>query len=117
MDLIVKYKGKEVLLLNERLVKSQGCEANIEEIKKCHVRKLEYYDMLKTTNDLTILRAIAKSIQDNEFKLQELWGFPKDARFHRFWEAPKCTCPKMDNDDNYGYGPFVINTVCPLHGN
>lgn len=117
MDLIVKYKGKKAMRLNERLIKAQKCEANLEEIKKCFIRRLEYYDMLKETNDLTMLRALAKSIEINEFKMQELYGFPQDAKFHRFWEAPKCTCPKMDNRDSWPSGFYSVDPRCPLHGN
>lgn len=52
-----------------------------------------------------------------EFKLQELWGFDKDIKFHRFWLAPKCTCAIVDNEDAYPSGYYYINADCPLHGN
>lgn len=52
----------------------------------------------------------------NEYKLQELWGFPKSSAYHRFWDAEGCTCPRLDNDDAYPTGYYVINETCPLHG-
>lgn len=53
----------------------------------------------------------------NEFALQRLWGFSEDAKYHRFWDAKGCTCPKMDNDDAYPTGYYIVNRLCPLHGN
>lgn len=52
----------------------------------------------------------------NEYALQELWGFPKDVRYHKFWEMAGCTCPKMDNEDAYPTGYYTRSGDCPLHG-
>lgn len=51
----------------------------------------------------------------NEYKLQDLWGFERNPNFHKFWEMEGCTCPKLDNEDEYPYRNFV-NTSCPIHG-
>lgn len=50
-----------------------------------------------------------------DFLLQRLWKFPQDERLHRWFELPKCTCPK-----NIKYGkpckkPKFDNN-CVLHG-
>ena len=52
----------------------------------------------------------------NEYDLQELWGFPRDASMHAFWNSEYCTCPKMDNRERVGTGYFIYNKDCPLHG-
>lgn len=52
-----------------------------------------------------------------EFELQELWGFPMDIKYHKFWERPRCKCCKMDNEERAGTGYYIINENCPLHGN
>jgi hypothetical protein len=54
--------------------------------------------------------------EQNEYRLQELWGFPKDPNYHRFWEMAGCTCPKMDNEDAYPTGYYTRSGNCPLHG-
>jgi len=51
----------------------------------------------------------------NEFALQELWGFPRDAQYHTFWRMEGCTCPKLDNDDDCPHTKH-INLACPIHG-
>jgi hypothetical protein len=53
---------------------------------------------------------------ENEKLLQKLWNFPQDDNYIRFWNFPACTCPKMDNDDNYPCGRYVQVQNCPIHG-
>lgn len=50
-----------------------------------------------------------------EFTLQDLWGFERDKKFHKFWELPGCECPKMDNDDAYPHGRYIYSLGCPIH--
>ena len=54
---------------------------------------------------------------ENEKNLQKLWGFPEDENYIRWWWVPKCTCPKLDNDDNYPIGYYTTSMYCPLRGN
>lgn len=109
--------GKRGIKLNEGLIRKQGLnEESIDKLLVLHKRKLEIYQFIETIEDEEALRVFAKHITDLEFNLQETWGFPKNAKFHRFWETPKCTCPKMDNEDAYPTGYYVISGDCPLHG-
>lgn len=52
-----------------------------------------------------------------EATLQVIWGFPQNTNYIRTWYYPHCTCPKIDNDDNYPHGHYVTNEECPIHGN
>lgn len=55
-------------------------------------------------------------IEDIEFTLQMLWGFPSDANYHTHWREIKgCSCPTWDNMERIGYGR-VIDSSCPWHG-
>jgi hypothetical protein len=62
------------------------------------------------------LRTIYKAWVRNEFDLQRTWHFPLDAKFHRFWEFPGCSCPQLDNLDSYPYLQYISNN-CLVHGN
>lgn len=115
-DLIVYYCGKPKVKINSRLLDKQKCWDNLEEIKELHVQKFCINDLILNTDNKIELKELCKNITECEFKLQELWGFPKDKNFHRFWETPKCTCPKMDNEDAYPTGYYAINMQCILHG-
>lgn len=59
---------------------------------------------------MTINRRIKRDGKKD--RLKEKLGEDK----YHFWIRPKCTCPKLDNDDRYPYGYYVVNMTCPLHG-
>lgn len=55
-------------------------------------------------------------IEELEFELQELWHFPLDSNYHRYWKHIKgCTCSKVDNEDPMYFGRRVINADCIWH--
>lgn len=115
-QLTVKYNDKDIFILNKALLDRQLCWENLEEIKETHWLKCMFYEMIMETDDAKELKELGKDLTECEFYLQELWKFEKDTRFHRFWEYPKCTCPKMDNNDSWGSGYNVVTKSCPLHG-
>jgi hypothetical protein len=53
---------------------------------------------------------------DNEKLLQKLWKFKEDEGYIRTWNFPACSCPKMDNEDAWPYGPYIISQPCIIHG-
>jgi len=111
LDVIV---GKRGVTINSNLLDIQDCWDNLEAIKDVHRQKLEIYQQIDDTDEG--LPELAAKITQLEFELQELWGFPQDIRFHRFWETPTCECPKMDNSDAYPSGYYSVAANCPLHG-
>lgn len=115
-ELVVWHKGKEALLLNKRLLDQQICWDNLEEIKKLHKERLELEDKMREESDQHKLIAMDEEYTQLEFKLQDAWKFSRDKNFHRFWNRPKCECPKLDNEDAYPHGRYVVTGGCPLHG-
>jgi len=72
---------------------------------------------MNENNDKNFLRQCAKEVEELEFQLQESWKFEKDKNYHRYWwTLPKCTCPKMDNEDRFGTDYHVYSSDCPIHG-
>ena len=116
MGIEVVYNGKPIYRLNSNLLDRQKCWDNVEMIKALHVEKLKVYDVIKNTDDKEVLKNCAGKITEIEFMLQSKWNFPEDARFHRFWDTPKCICAKIDNNDSYPSGYYSVNGSCPLHG-
>lgn len=106
--------------LNVDLAKEKGLTKEvIAKIRDVHDRKLQVIDCMEAMDpaeDMQFLSEGVKYLEECEYELQELWGFPKDARMHKFWLAPHCTCPQMDNEDDYGTGMMHIDIKCPLHG-
>lgn len=112
----VYFNNIPVLKLNKNLVKRQDCKENLELIKKLHQERIELETFMFLMEDKEELKEADKLYTDIEFRLQDAWKFPRDVKFHRFWDRPKCKCPKMDNEDSYPTGYSVINGKCKLHG-
>lgn len=106
---LVKYKEQRDRV-NEEL--SEHID-NLEPLKNCLLEKLKIYDEIEnSTGDLT---KYYKKLTDNEFNMQLLYGLDENINYHRFWETPKCTCPKIDNVVNYPDGNYIFDNECPIH--
>lgn len=118
LDLIIRHPetNKPISQLNGRLLKARGKEDSIEAIKAIHQLKILIYEAMEQETELFKLIEYAKNLTLCEFELQKLWGFPEDGRYHRFWLAPKCSCPKLDNEDLYPSIYYYIEGDCPIHG-
>lgn len=112
----VEYNGETKYYLNSMLLYRQNAWPRLEELKELHSLKLLMYELIEESTDRLFIRSIAKDIEQIEYKLQEVWGFDIDSKYHIFWEYPKCTCPKLDNRDRYPNGYYIIDVHCPLHG-
>ena len=106
------------LRLNERLILQQKLyESEVEQILRLHEYRLTLCaKMAALPPDNPKVRAYAKELEQLEFLLQDAWKFPRDVNYHRLWEIPHCSCPKMDNDDAYPWGYYVKSLCCPAHG-
>lgn len=104
------------VVLNQDLLEKQGVDLEgAAEILGLHARKLALYAAMKEAEDFS-LSAYGRELRSVEYALQRAWGFPQSEKYHRFWEAPRCICPKMDNEDRYPSGSYVVMTTCPVHG-
>jgi hypothetical protein len=105
------------MVANINLVKQlQISDKNIKKINNLHEFRNSIFRLMEKTGDKCDLRYYNEVLTHLEYRLQELWGFEKDSNFHRFWDRPHCTCPKMDNDDRFPTGHYVTNLTCLLHG-
>ena len=87
-------------------------------IQRGHKIKTKLFQKMEASDDPNELKMWDQQVTKNEFDLQKFWGFPQNESMHKFWLVPKCTCPKMDNEERYGqeHG-FIINNDCKVHGN
>ena len=106
------------LRLNERLILQQKLsESEVEQILRLHEYRLTLCAKMEALPpDNPKVKAYAKDLEHIEFLLQDAWKFPRDANFHRFWEVPHCSCPKMDSEDAQTWGYYVKSLCCPAHG-
>src|SRR5271166_2319671 len=96
-SLIVEYNGLPAVILNKELLDKQNAWNNLEQIKAAHWLKIMIQEMMVESDDLSFIRALVNDLTVVEYELQQLWGFPLDPTFHRFWEYPKCSCPVLYN--------------------
>ena len=108
---------KRIPILNGRLIANQGLnQEEVNKILKLHMVRNCYLTLMEIYDDKDDLRYLCGVITQIDFQLQKLWKFKIDSVYHKFWELPKCECPKMDNSDAYGTGHRYINPNCKLHG-
>ncbi|MND84989.1 hypothetical protein D3C80_768950 [compost metagenome] len=96
---------------NVQLADSRGLsEADKEELAQVY-RKMGL-TLRKPGND-----AVAR-VEALEYRMQELWGFGRDRKFHRYQlEIKGCTCPKHDNRGLIGVAEWrYVNINCKWHG-
>ena len=105
---------------NPTLVAKQGLtDEDVEKIEKLHLKRARLFvKMLEYAGikDWTALKIRALELEEIEFKLQDAWKFKRDSRLHRFWNAPGCACPRLDNEDRLGTGFAMMSAACPIHG-
>jgi len=113
---VYEYNGNKHCV-SPMLLNQKKAWHNLDKIKELHIERLSIYDDMILCTDNIKLKELANDVTKTEFKLQKLWGFPQDENFHRWFDVPKCTCPKMDNAERLGTEYRIINEDCPIHGN
>ena len=103
---------------NPRLADKQGLDTTTREIiDKLHLLR-DYIEIEAGFNNRTDQdqKDLYNVWFENEKLLQKLWKFPDNEDYIKFWTFSGCSCPKMDNDDNYPYGRYIKVQDCILHG-
>jgi hypothetical protein len=109
--------GDYITSLSLKMARDQKVSAeDIEMLKDTHIMRALIFSAMKRTDNTTTLKNFAKMFEKLEFLQQELWGFKKDRSWHRWFEVPKCTCPKHDNAARVGSEENVMDSTCPIHG-
>ena len=104
--------------LNKHLLKRQNCtDGDVEMILMSHALRAAMFVAMENTDDVETLRRYDRAYAHLQRCQQELWGFPQNDNFLRYWDVPKCNCPKMDNDDNYGTQYRITSGACKIHWN
>lgn len=115
----MKFKRGESNLefINMNLVRRQNIEVeDVKKIDQLQTLRRYIFDIIDDLDDVERIKELSEFLTELEFKLQGLWGFPKNADYHRWWVIPKCSCPKLDNDDNIGTPWKIYDDNCIIHG-
>lgn len=87
--------------------------ANINDLNSM---KHNIYDIMMRIDDKQQLQHYAADIKNIDFQIQKTMKLPVDENFHRWYEVPKCDCPKDKNADLYGTSHRHYSKTCIIHG-
>lgn len=112
---------QEDTTVNLSLAEKQGlCDVNVNKIHQLHIDRDNITGQMEATDskDIDTLKGLLKQYRKVERELKKQWKFPLTKKYDKEYRLPHCTCPKMDNDDDYyGYNELRwINQGCPYHG-
>lgn len=114
---VVDRAGNFICYLNPVLAnRNKVSDENLAALRLSHIVREKLFNMARKTKDSRKLKAFAELFEELEFEQQRLWGFPQDRNFHRWFDLPGCTCPKMDNEDAYSTDRRIVMHSCPAHG-
>lgn len=109
--------GKPMFILNSFLVHKQNIsDEQLEALKLSHQLKHVLFEGARSTSDPLKLKLLAVVFDTLESEQQKLWNFPVNTDFHRFFDLPGCTCPKLDNDERLGTKYHIYSKNCKIHG-
>ena len=106
---LVKYKDLRSRVDEERILIAK----NLSKLKSCLKDKLKIFDTIENSDE--DLQKYYKKLTDNEYNMQMLYGEEENIIDHKFWETPKCTCPKIDNIEIYPSKNPIFDKNCPIH--
>jgi hypothetical protein len=118
-DMIKKFDAKDKYLVKYKEIRDRvekdrvSNKKNLTKLKNCLKEKLKIYDAIENSEEN--LEQFYKKITDIEYNLQILYGEEEDITYHKFWETPKCICPKIDNLEIYPSIKPIFNDKCPIH--
>ena len=106
---LVKYENLKGWIEKDRIKNKK----NIKKLKNCLLEKLKIYYTIKNTDEK--LQQYYKQLTDIEYNMQLLYDENEDIFCHKFWETPKCTCPKIDNIENFPSEKPIFDKNCKIH--
>lgn len=117
METSIKLVDGKTIHLNNFLIEKQGLSAEtVSLILHAHYYMSQLFSEMEELDAPQDLREYAKKVEELEFYMQDLWGFPRNRAYHKFWRVPHCNCHVLDNEDAYGSGTRYYSESCPVHG-
>lgn len=87
---------------------------NLSKIKRCLINKFKIYDYIENSKKTNFYKQYNK-LTNIEYDIQTLYDEVEDISYHRFWETPKCTCPKIDNIEIFPSEMPIYDLNCTIH--
>lgn len=98
------------LILKQHLTKD-----DVALLQHLHQQKIVLFHKAEHETDLVLLRALAEEYEQLNYHLQEVCHFPRNADYHRWFDFPKCTCSRLENEANIGKSKRIFSSTCIIH--
>jgi hypothetical protein len=104
------------MILNPKLIQRQRIGPDeIAALYETHERKAKLFQRMCDAATVNLL-GLAKLFDDLEYEQQGLWRFPRDPKFHQWFDVPRCTCDKHFAICALGETSLrVFRKGCPVH--
>ena len=114
----VIYRGinQDDVSVNLSLAKKYGLSRDsVIMISSLHQQRQVIFEALQS-GEFKPSKRLNSMLESIEESLQLQWFNKVDMKYYRFWDIPKCVCPKVDNTERYPYGNYIISENCKFHG-
>ena len=109
--------GTKHTLNTSMLSRNNVSDDVIDEMKDEYLVQYYIFEKMKTCNNEVQMKKLADELEQNEYRLQDLWNLGHNRDYHiHWWKVPGCTCPKQVNATARGKGYRVEDKDCPFHG-
>jgi hydroxymethylpyrimidine pyrophosphatase-like HAD family hydrolase len=100
-----------------RIIEKNINDYELEDIKDAYIKEHLLALRLKNTYDIEKVDEIVKKHFILFKRFQQLYHYNLNINYYRFWELPKCSCPKLENIKLIGENKRIISPQCVLHRN
>lgn len=111
VDGVFKTRINSSLVLRQKI-----SDSGLKKIIALHVERIKMEEAFVSTENKMSGEEYWDKWTQNQYALQEAWGFEKNGDYHVFWKMGGCSCPSMDNQMNYPSGPYYFKSNCAVHG-
>ncbi len=104
------YDLNPALILKNKLTRDE-----VKQLIQLHQSKIVLFNEAEKEIDRVKLQALVADLENLEFEIQACSKLRRDKNYHRWFDFPKCTCPKVENEQNLSTAKRVINPNCIAH--
>lgn len=102
--------------VNPILIRKMGLDFDsIKKIENLQRIRGYFFNIIEISDDFSEIKRISNIVTQINFQLQKLWKFDQDENMHRWFDIPKCSCPKLDNEESLGTPSRIIDPNCIIH--
>ena len=113
---VIGPDGTVITRLNSKLAERQGVsDDELQALRFSHQMRWSIFEAAKNTMNTMVLQLYANMFEALEYEQQELWHFPRDKNFHRWFAFPVELVTFNVKDIQNGV-TLILSTLTVLNG-